>query len=73
MLEINHKRPIYLDRISPYIGQNLIKVLVGQRRVGKSYLLRQLMDLIRVNDPVASIIYHCCPTKILNKGEASIA
>ena len=29
------KRPIYLDRIIPFVGQNLIKVLIGQRRVGK--------------------------------------
>lgn len=57
MTEVNHKRPIYLNRISPYIGQNLIKVLVGQRRVGKSFILRQLMDLILADDPNAPIIY----------------
>ncbi len=51
------KRPIYLDRIIPFIGQNLIKVLIGQRRVGKSYLLRQLIDQIRETEPDASIIY----------------
>lgn len=51
------KRPIYLDRIKPYIGKNLIKVLVGQRRVGKSYLLLQLMDIIRSQDAEANIIY----------------
>ena len=36
------KRQDYLDRILSYTGNRLIKVLVGQRRVGKSYLLRQL-------------------------------
>jgi uncharacterized protein len=46
-----------LNRIKPFIGQNLIKVLVGQRRVGKSYLLRQLMDEIREMQPDANIIY----------------
>lgn len=51
------KRPVYLDRIKPYIGKNLIKVLVGQRRVGKSYLLLQLMDIIRQQDATANIIY----------------
>ncbi len=50
-------RPIYLDRIKPFIGKNLIKVLVGQRRVGKSFLLLQLMDIIRKQDPNGNIIY----------------
>jgi len=31
----------YLDKINDFIENKLIKVLVGQRRVGKSYLLRQ--------------------------------
>ena len=51
------KRPIYLDRIVPFIGQNLIKVLIGQRRVGKSYLMLQLIDKIKEAEPEASIIY----------------
>jgi predicted AAA+ superfamily ATPase len=46
-----------LDRIKPFIGQNLIKVLIGQRRVGKSYLLFQVMDIIRSLNPQAPIIY----------------
>ena len=50
-------RPIYLDRIMPLIGKNLIKVLIGQRRVGKSFLLLQLMDIIRQQDAEANIIY----------------
>jgi predicted AAA+ superfamily ATPase len=36
-------RDKYLDKINEFIGNNLIKVLVGQRRVGKSYLLRQII------------------------------
>ena len=51
------KRPIYLDRIKPHIGKNLIKVLVGQRRVGKSFLLLQLMDIIHQQEGNANIIY----------------
>ncbi|MDR0681686.1 MAG: ATP-binding protein [Dysgonamonadaceae bacterium] len=35
-------RPEYTDKIYAYKGNRLIKVLVGQRRVGKSYILRQL-------------------------------
>lgn len=44
-------RPRYLDRIRPYIGKNLIKAIVGQRRVGKSYVLRQIADLLRTEHP----------------------
>jgi predicted AAA+ superfamily ATPase len=50
-------RPDYIERIKPYIRKDLIKVLVGQRRVGKSYLLYQLMDKIREQQPKSSIIY----------------
>lgn len=50
-------RPVYINRVKPFIGQNLIKALVGQRRVGKSYLLLQLMDTIRESDKNANIIY----------------
>ena len=37
-------RQNYLDKIEKYLGKETIVVLVGQRRVGKSYLLRQLQD-----------------------------
>ena len=50
-------RPYYIDRIKPFINKSLIKVLVGQRRVGKSYLLYQLMDVIREKDANANLIY----------------
>jgi predicted AAA+ superfamily ATPase len=36
------ERPKYFERIKPFIGKPIIKVLTGQRRVGKSYLLRQI-------------------------------
>lgn len=47
----NIPRPYYLERITPYIGNNLIKVLVGQRRVGKSYLLLQIANYIQEKFP----------------------
>lgn len=50
-------RPIYTERIKPFIGKQLIKVLIGQRRVGKSYILIQLMDVIKQMDPQAHIIH----------------
>lgn len=51
------QRPLYIDRIKPYIGKSLIKVLIGQRRVGKSYLLMQVRDLIKKQSPDTQIIY----------------
>lgn len=51
------KRPYYIDKISPFIDKDIIKVLVGQRRVGKSYLLLQIIDIIKERDKNANIIY----------------
>ena len=43
---IGYERTTYLNRIKKYIGNNLVKVIVGQRRVGKSYLMRQVIHLL---------------------------
>jgi len=51
------ERPLYIDRLKPFIGKSLIKVLIGQRRVGKSYLLMQVRDLIIKQSPDTQIIY----------------
>ncbi|NEW84623.1 MAG: ATP-binding protein [Mariniphaga sp.] len=51
------KRPVYIDRIKPFIGKQIIKVLTGQRRVGKSYILLQLIDEIKLLHPDANIVY----------------
>lgn len=40
--ELGFARKDYTDKILDYTGNKLVKVLVGQRRVGKSYLLRQI-------------------------------
>jgi len=50
-------RKNYLSKIQPFIDKQLIKVLIGQRRVGKSYLLFQLMDTIKEKNKNATIIY----------------
>ena len=50
-------RPIYTQRIRPFIGKDIIKVLTGQRRVGKSCILQQLMNDIHNENPNANIIY----------------
>ncbi len=54
---VNIPRPIYLDRIMPYIGKNLIKVLTGQRRVGKSFILNSVRNKIRRINPDANILH----------------
>lgn len=51
------ERKGYLERIKPFIRKNMAKVLVGQRRVGKSFLLFQLMKHILEEEPDANIIY----------------
>ena len=50
-------RPLYIDKTEPYIDAPVIKVLTGQRRVGKSYLLFQLMKTIRNRNPEAQLLY----------------
>lgn len=51
-----NNRAHYIDRVKPFMGQNIIKVFTGQRRVGKSYLLFQLIQLIQ-QDKKGTILY----------------
>ena len=48
-------RQYYLNKIETYLGKQTIIVLVGQRRVGKSYMLRQLYE-VKSKDPDNHII-----------------
>ena len=41
------KREIYLSRIRGFYDSDLIKILVGIRRCGKSVILKQIMDEIK--------------------------
>ncbi|MDR1115804.1 MAG: AAA family ATPase, partial [Tannerella sp.] len=50
-------RPVYTERIRPFIDKEIIKVVTGQRRVGKSYILFQIIREIRESAPSANIIY----------------
>ena len=50
-------RQVYTERIKPFIDKEIIKVISGQRRVGKSYILFQLIAEIRQTNPSANIIY----------------
>ena len=38
------KRKYYIEKIKPYFNKDIIKVIVGQRRVGKSYFLYQIFN-----------------------------
>jgi predicted AAA+ superfamily ATPase len=51
------RRDQYLNKIKPYIGKQIIKVYNGQRRVGKSVLLRQTADLVKKQNELVNIIY----------------
>lgn len=46
----------YLDKIFKYLGKEMIIVLTGQRRVGKSYLLKQFYQE-KIKEPDSNIIY----------------
>ena len=50
-------RPLYIKRIEPFIDKSIIKVITGQRRIGKSYILLQISDIIKKNIPEANIIF----------------
>jgi predicted AAA+ superfamily ATPase len=52
-----YNREAYIGKIKPFIGKNIVKVLTGHRRAGKSYVLYQLMGKIRKSEPRANIIY----------------
>lgn len=41
------KREIYLSKIRPFINQNIVKVLTGSRRCGKSVMLELIQDELR--------------------------
>jgi len=40
------KREFYLEKIEPFIDKPVIKIITGMRRVGKSVLIKQLIDLL---------------------------
>ena len=49
-------RQAYLDQIQKYLGKEMIIVLVGQRRVGKSCILK-LLQTQKEKDPANHVIY----------------
>ena len=53
----NFRRQRYLGKILPFVGKPLVKVLLGQRRVGKSYVMGQLIDELKILHPNSQILY----------------
>lgn len=49
-------RQAYIDKIEKNLGKETIIVLVGQRRVGKSYMMKTVRDQ-KASNPVNNIIY----------------
>ncbi len=52
-----YKRERYLKAAKPFMGKNIIKVITGQRRVGKSYFLKQLLNQIKQERGDVKTIY----------------
>lgn len=50
-------RQQYIEHIQRFIGKGMIIALTGQRRVGKSYIIRQLVTEIEAGNPDANIVY----------------
>jgi predicted AAA+ superfamily ATPase len=46
-----------LERVRPFAGTNLIKVITGQRRVGKSCLLKRLAERSAAERPEYRVVY----------------
>lgn len=51
------RRQAYIDHIASVIDKQMMLVLVGQRRVGKSYILMDLKRWIEEKDPSANVLY----------------
>ncbi len=45
-----YTRNFYLDKVKPFIKKPVIKVITGMRRVGKSFFLKQIIQLLLQQD-----------------------
>lgn len=53
-----HERNLYIDRITPLLNTPVIKVITGMRRVGKSCLLKLVIERLRAENVKArQIVY----------------
>lgn len=51
------QRPIYLNHITSLLDRDMMLILVGQRRVGKSCMLKQLHLWLNENIPGSNVLY----------------
>lgn len=51
------ERKQYLDHIISHLNKGMMIILVGQRRVGKSYMLLQLQEWLKAEKPEANVVY----------------
>ncbi len=58
-IRTGYTRSGYIEKLKGFLGNRLVKVILGQRRVGKSYLLRMIIDhLIKDHSvPRKNILY----------------
>lgn len=50
-------RKTYLTHIISHLNRGMMIILVGQRRVGKSFMLRQTHNWLKENRPDATVVY----------------
>lgn len=50
-------RQTYLSHIISHLNKGMMIILVGQRRVGKSFMLRQVNQWLTKNHPNATVVY----------------
>ncbi len=50
-------RESYLSHIISHLNRGMMIILIGQRRVGKSFMLRQVQNWLKENRPGATVIY----------------
>lgn len=50
-------RPVYINRITRHLNRGMMLVLVGQRRVGKSFMLKLLSEWLTDNRPEANVLF----------------
>lgn len=51
------QRPRYLNHIISHLNKGMMIILVGQRRVGKSFMLLQLQEWLKSTRPQANVLY----------------
>lgn len=50
-------RPIYINRITKQLNRGMMLVLVGPRRVGKSFILKSLANWLHQNKPQSNVLF----------------